>query len=372
LARVSLSAAILSIAAACSRDAAPPSDSADPLARDTSLVATTGAANAPAAPAPEPRASTACVVAERGAWEPAPVGAAAFEVNRGTRGMSSQLRWLLSPDSSALLVIDDPNGVENEPVPDAVFYATERTGRTWRMDSVWSAAPSPDWRHLAVGRAVVIGGGEKQEVPRGAWDAPARRLREIAGVAAGETPALSGDSLRAHSYAVSGMGVAEGAGVTLVLEPGALPDATPRFLSLDGWRVGWSCDARSVVIGEKPSRAGDDDSAATSRRVMLTAGGVATAQRDEPRWSDGPSTMIGVPTPVQARPLVVRGRTIDSRAGRVVVRPSDGAAKGTERDVGPGVPLAATRGGHFILALVPRAGASQPAASDHAVVYRVP
>lgn len=371
MARASLAAALLALAAACGRDAAPPSDAGGPLSRDTSLLAVPAAPSRTAA-APVARDSSACVVPDGSAWEPAAVGAATFEVNRGTRGMSSQLRWTLSPDSSAILVIDDPNSVENEPVPDAVFYATERSGRTWRMDSVWSAAPSPDWRYLAVGRAVVIGGGEAQHVPAGAWNAPAQRLREIARAGAGQAPALSGDSLRAHSYSVSGMGVAEAAAVTLVLETSALPAAAPRFVSLDGWRVGWSCDARSVAIGVKPSRAGDDDSAATTRRVMVTAGDASTVRRDEPRWTEGPNLMFGVPTSVQARPLLVRGRSIESRAGRVVVRPIGGAAKGVERDVGPGVPLAATRGGHFILALVPRAGARPPDASDHAVVYRVP
>ena len=371
LARLSPAAALLALAAGCGRESAPPGDAGDPLSRDTSLLGVP-AASSQAAAAPVAHESGSCVTPDLGAWEPAAVGAATFEVNRGTRGMSAQLRWMLSPDSSAILVVDDPNGIENEPVPDAVFYATERSGRTWRMDSVWSAAPSPDWRYLAVGRAVVIGGGEAQRVPPAAWNAPAQRLREIARVGAGEAPALSGDSLRAHSYSVSGMGVAEAAAVTLVLELAELPTAAPRFVSLDGWRVGWSCDARSIAIGVKPSRAGDDDSAATTRRVMLAAGGATDAARVEPQWTDGPNAMIGVPTPVQARSLLVRGRAIESRAGRVVVRPIDGAAKGAERDVGPGVPLAATRSGHFILALAPRRGAQPHDASDHAVIYRVP
>jgi hypothetical protein len=359
--------ALLALLISCGRDA-PSTEAGDPLARDTSLIAAPAVAAAPVA-----RESSACVAPDKGSWEAAPVGAATFEVNRGTRGMSSQLRWLLSPDSAAILVIDDPNGVENEPVPDAVFYATERTGRTWRMDSVWSAAPSPDWKYLAVGRAVVIVGGPEQHVPAGAWNAPAQRLRELARVSAGEVPALSGDSLRAHSYAVSGMAVVEGAAATLVLEPSALPAATPRFVSLDGWRVGWSCDARSVLVGGKPVRAGDDETSATTRRAMISAGAATTnAAPDAIRWSEGPSTTIGVPTPVQARTLRVRNRSIESRAGRVLVRQTDGAGQAVERDVGPGVPLAATRGGHFILALAPRAGAPAQESSDHAVVYRVP
>jgi hypothetical protein len=56
----------------------------------------------------------------------------------------------------------------------------------------------------------------------------------------------------------------------------------------------------------------------------------------------------------------------------VVVREGDGGGKSVERDVGPGVPLAATRGGHFILALAPRTGASPRDSSERSVVYRVP
>lgn len=41
-------------------------------------------------------------------------------------------------------------------------------------------------------------------------------------------------------------------------------------------------------------------------------------------------------------------------------------------DVGPGLPLAATRGGHFILAIAPRAERRPHESPDHAVVYRVP
>ena len=71
-----------------------------------------------------------------GDWTPATRGAATFVVNRATRGMAARVRWALAPDSSAIIVVEDPAGVENEAVPDGVFFGTERTGRTWRMDSV--------------------------------------------------------------------------------------------------------------------------------------------------------------------------------------------------------------------------------------------
>jgi hypothetical protein len=89
-------------------------------------------------------ASAACGGPASQNWTAAPVGAAAFEVNRATRGMTSRVRWILAPDSSALVVMDDPAAVENDAIPNGLLFATERTGRVFRMDSVWSAAPSPD------------------------------------------------------------------------------------------------------------------------------------------------------------------------------------------------------------------------------------
>ncbi|NUR32887.1 MAG: hypothetical protein HOQ30_02680, partial [Gemmatimonadaceae bacterium] len=62
--------------------------------------------------------------------------------------MTDRVRWMLAPDSSALLVMDDPAAVENDAIPNGLLFATERTGRVFRMDSVWSAAPSPDMRRL--------------------------------------------------------------------------------------------------------------------------------------------------------------------------------------------------------------------------------
>ena len=187
-----------------------------------------------------------CVVFPREDWTPANVGAATFVVNRATRGMAAHVRWALAPDSSAIIVVEDPAGVENEAVPDGVLYATERTGRTWRMDSVWSAAPSPDWTRVAVGRAVVLGGGKEQVVAPARWAGAAAALAAIAG----PQEAITADSLRAHSYPVSGMAVAEGAAATFVAEVARDErDAPIRFVALDGWRTGWSCDGRDVLIG---------------------------------------------------------------------------------------------------------------------------
>lgn len=303
-------------------------------------------------------------------WAPANVGAATFVVNRATRGMAATVRWTLAPDSSALIVVEDPAGVENEAVPDGVFFATERTGRTWRMDSVWSASPSPDWTHVAVGRAVVLGGGEQQVVAPSRWKAAAQSLAAIAG----PQPAITADSLRAHSYPVSGMAVAEGAAATFVAEvSGDAVDAPVRFVALDGWRVRWSADGRDVLIGVRPERVQDDAPAKAERRVALDGGAPGSAPAaDAVPWVDGPTLDISVAIPHDARAMRVRGRVIESRDNRITVRDSSASGWSAPRDVGPGVPLAATRNGRFVLAVAPREGAKQYESPDHAVVYRVP
>jgi hypothetical protein len=305
------------------------------------------------------------------AWEPAPMGAARFVVNAATHGMTARVRWMLSPDSSALLVVEDPAGVENEAVPNGVLFATERTGRVWRMDSVWSVAPSPDWRQLALGRGVVLGGGREQRVAPERWRGAAVRLRALAG----DHPALDADSLRAHAYPVSGMAVVEGAAATFVADVAA--DAqTPslRFVALDGWTVRWSCDGADLLVGDRPLRVQDDAPSAGERRVSLygaVAGNASAA--DSARWTSGPTLDVSVPVSLSdSTSLVVRGRTIEGRAGRIVVREQSPAGRDALHDVGPGVPLAATRGGHFILAVARRPNARPHESPDQAVVYRVP
>jgi hypothetical protein len=298
------------------------------------------------------------------------VGEATFVVNRATRGMTSRVRWMLAPDSASILVMDDPVSVENDAIANGVLFATERTGRVFRMDSVWSAAPSPDWRRLALGRAVVLGGGESQSIPPERWEAPAARLR----VLLGPRPQLAAESLRAHSFSVSGMAVVEGSAVALVADVASGAETAPlSFVALGGWRVRWSCDGADLFIGGPPSAVQDDSPSASERRVPAAGSTLTSAPpAAAPAWTDGPTLDIGTPL-VRRRvaPLVVRERVIEERAGRIVVRTRRDGGE-TVRDVGPGEPLAATRGGHFILAIAPRAGARPHESPDHAVVYRVP
>ncbi|HEX5971431.1 MAG TPA: hypothetical protein VFY85_05865 [Gemmatimonadaceae bacterium] len=311
-----------------------------------------------------------CIGVAREPWTPARVGAAAFVVNRATRGMSARVRWALAPDSSALIVVEDPAGVENEAVPDGVLFASERTGRTWRMDSVWSASPAPDWTRVAVGRAAVLGGGEQQVVAPTRWREAERSLAAVAG----PQPAITAESLRAHAYPVSGMAVVEGAAATFVADVARdVRDAPIRFVALDGWRVRWSCDGHDVLIGVRPERVQDDAPATVTRRVAVQGGQVGSApEAASVAWVDGPTLDISVPIAREARALRARSRVVEGKGNRITVRDSTAEGWSVPRDVGPGVPLAVTRHGRFVLAIAPRTDAKQYESPDHAVVYRVP
>ncbi|HET7458056.1 MAG TPA: hypothetical protein VFJ74_10400, partial [Gemmatimonadaceae bacterium] len=61
----------------------------------------------------------------------APAGVTALAVNRGTHGMAARVRWKLSPDRCAVLVVEDPAGVENDPIPNGFLFAAEREGRAF-------------------------------------------------------------------------------------------------------------------------------------------------------------------------------------------------------------------------------------------------
>lgn len=285
--------------------------------------------------------------------------------------MRLRLRWLVSPDSSAILVMEDPVSIEAEALPNGVLLASERTGRVFRMDSVWSAAPSPDWRRLAIGRAVVLAGGESQAVAPERWMAPAAMLRALAGA----EPALVADSLRVHAFPVSGMGVVHAAAVALVADVAEGAPTTPiAFVALGGWRVRWGCDGADLLVGTPPATVQDDAPSAGERRVSVAGAAPTSAPPAEPlRWIEGPTLELGTPAaPRDGRPMPVRDRVVEARDGRVVVRDRPGTAGESTRDVGPGTPLATTRGGHFILALTPPADPRGSDQRDRAVVYRVP
>jgi hypothetical protein len=63
--------------------------------------------------------------------------------------MVGQVQWAYSPDSSAFIAMEDWASVEAEPCFDGFRVASERYRRVVGRDSVWDAAPSPDWTRVA-------------------------------------------------------------------------------------------------------------------------------------------------------------------------------------------------------------------------------
>jgi hypothetical protein len=171
------------------------------------------------------------------------------------------------------------------------------------------------------------------------------------------------------------MAVVQGAAVTLVADVASgVPTAPIEFVSLDGWRVRWSCDGADILVGGPPASAQDDAPSARERRVSSRGAPITSAPPAESvRWTDGPTLDISTPAPrAPSAPMALRGRVVEERDGRVVVRERTAAGRDTLRDVGPGVPLAATRGGHFVLAIAPRTAPRPHESADRAVVYRIP
>src|SRR5687767_12289420 len=98
----------------------------------------------------------------------------ATSVNQGTYGLRSRIRWILSPDSSAILVMVDPVSIENDPLPNAFFFGSETRNFQTRMDNVWDVAPAPDWQSLAFSRAYVVRSPNDDSIPAADWIALAR------------------------------------------------------------------------------------------------------------------------------------------------------------------------------------------------------
>src|SRR5256885_13519409 len=155
-------------------------------------------------------------------------------VNRGTHGMAEEVRWMFSPDRKEVLVIADPAGVENEPVPDAFFFGDETHGFQTQMDSVWDVSTSPDWKWIGFSRAYAVlgGGGTGADI----INAASRRT------------SIDTATLKAGSFASSGMSMARAiaqAGVIRIPDnpraQASADSAAPRLFPIAlGWRVRWT------------------------------------------------------------------------------------------------------------------------------------
>lgn len=257
-----------------------------------------------------------------------------IRVNPGPRGMSGVVRWVLSPDSSALLAIEDWVSVEAEAYFDGFLLASERTASWVREDSVWDVAPSLDWTRVAYGLASRIMGGEGDSMPPESLAVVASRL----GVSVAE--------VRASAFPASGMAPAMGLARLGVADVAFGQKRTLPVLA--GWNVRWSRSGDRVFAGLGPEMVNDDAPSRAWVSVTPGRGDSAvshTGSLDSARvpWHTGPTLDISVEPDTSEVVIATAGRTISSRGGELLV---------DSVSVGDGVALAATRQGCFVLALV--------------------
>ncbi|HEY4734552.1 MAG TPA: hypothetical protein VIH53_08385 [Gemmatimonadaceae bacterium] len=297
-------------------------------------------------------------------------------VSRGAGGMAERVLWALSPDGKAILVVADPGGVENEPVPNAFFFGDESRGFQVQMDSVWDVAPSPDWKWIGFGRAysVVSGDGTGTDL--------------IADVA--RRTSIDTATLRAGSFASSGMSMSRA-----IAQPGVIriPDnpraqsavdsSAPRLFPIArGWRVRWTTDGSTLALGNNPARAEDNEPSQTWAALDPNTGQLhgslpGNASLADVKFTVGPALERSVPIDLtQPRDIKIqRGDktyTIQTTRGVITIADPPGqGSTGAQRLVGAGVALAATVGGRYIVALAPKAKADSNGMTIEPVVYTV-
>jgi len=297
-------------------------------------------------------------------------------VNRGTHGMAERVFWAFSPDNKAVLVVADPGGVENEPVPNGFFFGDEARGFQTQMDSVWDVAPSPDWKWLGFGRAYSVVGGEGTGTEL--LTAVSRRT------------SIDTATLRASSFASSGMSMSRAiaqAGVIRIPDDprqiAAADSAAPKLFPVArGWRVRWTTDGTTLALGNSPARATDDESSQTWAALNPTTGALhgslpASAKLAEVKFTAGPTLDRSLPIDMtQSPPIQIRRGTqtftIQSIRGVITIADPPGVGStGAQRVVGAGIALAATAGGRYIIALAPRAKPDPNELAIEPVVYTV-
>ena len=285
----------------------------------------------------------------------------AVPVNAGAHGMAAAVRWAIEPERRSLLVVEDPAGVEAEPLPNGFVFADEGSGVVVQRDSVWDVQPSPDWRRLAVGLAFTVMGRERPEIPASEWTALARRT------------ALSADSVKKAAFPSSGMSTAYALAQPAVYDLSVAKvneqHAAVVLPMAGGWRIGWSASGDALLVGMNPAKAADAEPSPRWIAVDLRGRPVASdSEAPAPvAWTDGPTLDVSIPIDFTSRHTIAAGaRAIESANGWISV--SDGR---TRRIVGPGTALVATATGRFVAALVPEAPAKTPGQPARLVVYDI-
>jgi hypothetical protein len=297
-------------------------------------------------------------------------------VNRGTHGMAERVMWAFSPDRRSVLVIADPGGVENEPVPNGFFFGDEARGFQTQMDSVWDVVPSPDWKWIGFGRAysVVGGAGTGSDL-----------LTDVS-----RRTSIDTATLRAGSFASSGMSMSRAiaqAGVIHIPEnpraSAAADSAVPKLFPVArGWRVRWTTDGSTLALGNSPSRAVDNEPSQTWSALDPVTGALhgtlpANSKLADVKFTEGPTLDRSLPIDMtQSPPIQIqRGKqsfTIQTVRGVItIVGPPEVGSTGAQRVVGAGIALAATAGGRYIIALAPRSTSDPNGSAVEPVVYTV-
>ena len=283
-----------------------------------------------------------------------------FPVNRGTHGMAARTRWAVARDRRALLLVEDPVGVEAEAIPNGFIFASDRGPVLAQRDSVWDVVPSPDWRRLAYGKAYLLPAHEGGEVLESTW----RRVAQAAN--------LPLDSVRRNAFMTSGMVPAWGFAQPVVLDVSvraanaSMRQGGTTLPIAGGWRVRWADDGEILAVGSRPESVQDDTPSATwlgiDPETGVVEGPVEEATLDPITWVEGPTIDISVPLDLrETRSLAIDDGTLESRGGWVRLN---------GRIIGPGLVVAATRSGQFIAAFAPRADARQYESAVEPVIYR--
>lgn len=292
---------------------------------------------------------------------------AAVSVNRGTHGMSARVRWSASGDRRTLLVVEDPRGVESDPLPNGFVVAVEGVAPVQR-DSVWDVAPAPDWRRVAYARAYTTAPGESDSVPPSEW----HRLAASVG--------LMESIVRRNAFPTSGMVAAYGAARPFIIDSlaeGNGDRSRDRALPIaEGWRLGWSSDGSRLAIGAPPELISDDGPARAWRLVDPATGasrGVTDAASvTRPRWTEGPTLDISTPIDMKQRRAFRTGDAdVESEDGWIRVYARTSARLRSPRIVGPGVALTTSASGDFIVALASDPDAKSYESTNRLIVYHI-
>jgi len=295
------------------------------------------------------------------------VGVSVVRVNRGTHGMSARVRWALSDDRRAMLVVEDPRGVENDPLPNGFVLAVEGVGLV-RRDSVWDAAPSPDWRRVAYARAYTTTPGESDTIPPREW----HRL-------AGQVGLLESD-VRKNAFPTSGMVAAYGVARPFVIDLAATDDSVQKkdtaLPVAEGWRVAWTTDGSRLALGAPPDLIADD-APASRWRLVDPVTGASRGVGDAPslmrlQWTEGPNLDVSTAVDMsQRRAFRSDDLDVESEDGWIRVFVHDGTRRRAPRIVGPGIALTATANGRFVVAIAADPDAKSYDPPNHLIVYEI-